>query len=438
MAYNPFQKRLGETLQPEDFQTLITQQVSEGYYIEYKREMPNKTKIARSLASLANTYGGWYIVGMETNEHNVATAVPGFNCTSCHDPISVVRDLAKHYIDPVPIFFPQAVILNTENLVLAIYVPDNQETPFITKDGRIYRRTYDSSDPIPEASRYALDQLVERGREVSQQFARFSQDERSFSEAEDDGWLKIYISPYPLGSIQRPTLLSTSVISDLLEVSKKPIQFSFFNSKSNISGNIKFNAAYPTSNSVIFRQTSIQNEAFNSLTIELDNVGRARIFIPLQRVKFQEHRFSDIRSSTVRQQIMNRLKENGERKETYLNFFDIGKTWLIIVLLVHYYLDWLGIQTFLTGFQVAVELDDVWRYVPFYDCDSWGKQVEQFGLPVLMRSRIHIPPKEGSGYIVNIDSDLCFDLCVNTGLACGLPPEFFIDSLGQILEDAMT
>lgn len=121
MPYNPFDKPLGEALQAEDLQMLITRQVAEGYYIEYKREMSSTTKIARSLASLANTYGGWCIVGIETNQHNVATTVSGFDPTSCNDPISVVRELVKHHIDPIPIFFPQVVILGTGNLVLAIY-----------------------------------------------------------------------------------------------------------------------------------------------------------------------------------------------------------------------------------------------------------------------------------------------------------------------------
>ena len=161
MPYNPFDKPLGETLDANDLRVLVTRQVSEGYYVEYKREMPSTIKIGRSLASFANTYGGWFIVGIETNQFHIATIISGFNPTSCNDPISVVRDLVKHHIDPVPIFFPQIITLGTGNIVLAVYIPENQETPFITRDGRVYRRTYDSSDPVPETSRYTLDLLIE-------------------------------------------------------------------------------------------------------------------------------------------------------------------------------------------------------------------------------------------------------------------------------------
>lgn len=437
MTYNPFEKAVGESLQHEDLKILITRQVAEGYYIEYKREMPNSTKIARSLASLANTYGGWYIVGVETDEHNVATAVSGFSPTSCHDPISVVRDLVKHHIDPVPIFFPQVITLDTGNLVLTIYIPDRQETPFITKDGRLYRRTYDSSDPVPETSRYAIDQLVERGKEVSKRFTSFSKDERTFSKSEEDGWLKIYISPYPFGLIEHPDIFSESVLEDLLKASRKAIQFPLFDDpEMTISGNIEFNAAYPTPSSVVLRQTNIQNEAFNSLSIELDTFSRAKIFIPLQRVQLKEYSLSSIRSSIVRQQILNRFKVEGEKYNTDLNFFDIGKIWLVIAVLANYYLEWLGESKILTGFQVALELDGVWRHVPFYDFDSWGEHVERFGLPVLMKNYVRFPEEEGKGRIISVDNNLWIGLCLSVGLTCGLPPEFFASALGPVIIDA--
>ncbi|MBW4660973.1 MAG: ATP-binding protein [Drouetiella hepatica Uher 2000/2452] len=436
MSYNPFDKAVGEPLQPEDLQTLITRQVAEGYYVEYKGEMPNSTKIGRSLASLANTYGGWYIVGIKTDEHNVAAVVSGFDPASCHDPISVVRDLVKHHIDPVPVFFPQVITLDTGNLVLVVHIPDKQETPFITRDGRLYRRTHDSSDPIPESSRYAVDQLVERGKEVSKQFARFSKDDRTFSNAEEDGWLKIYISPYPLGLTDHPDVRSKSVIEGLLKASEKAIQIPLFSNPeaTTISGNIAFNAAHPTPSSVVLRLTNIQNEAFHSLTMELDSLGRAKIFIPLSQIELQD--FSKIRSPIVRQQILDRLEIKGGRHHTSLKFFNVGTIWLTIAFLANYYLEWLGETTSLTDFQVALELNGVWRHVPFYDFDSWGEHVQQLGLPVLMRDYVRFPKDEEKGLFIGTEDTLWLHLCLNFGLACGLPPEFFANSIGTVITDA--
>src|SRR5437016_5394889 len=105
MAYNPFDKPVREPLDARDLQQLVERSVAEGYYVEFKREPPSNDKIGHSLASLANSYGGWYIVGVETDEHNIAKDICGFDTGHIPDPISKVRDIARSHIDPTPVFF---------------------------------------------------------------------------------------------------------------------------------------------------------------------------------------------------------------------------------------------------------------------------------------------------------------------------------------------
>jgi hypothetical protein len=440
MIYNPFEKTINELIQEVDLEILVTNQIAEGYYIEYKREIPkDKLKIARSLASLANTYGGWYIVGVETDKHNVATAISGFTPESCHDPISVIRDLVKHYINPVPILFPKVITLGNGNFVLIVYIPDQQETPFVTKDGRTYRRTHDSSDPVPEADRYTLDRLFERGREVSRQFTNFSRDERTFSQAEKDAWLKIYIAPYPTGSPKFSFLFSESTLENLLAASKKPIKIPLFDSfeKPIISGHLELNTACTTPTSIILRQTNIEYEAFNSLSIEIDRLGRAKIFIPLQPIQFMQDILSEIRSPVVYKHIFNRVKSDHEESNILLKFFNIGTTWLLVATLVNFYLEeCLNTSTTFTEFQVNLEFDGVWRYVPFYDIDLWGEHVDRFGLPVIMQDYIRFYEEGEKVRIVESRDRLWVYLCHNIGLACGLPSEFLVSAFASVLIDA--
>ena len=58
MPFNPFKKSIREPLTPEDLEMLIIDSVSEGYFVEYKGFLPVSKKIAKSIASFANTYGG--------------------------------------------------------------------------------------------------------------------------------------------------------------------------------------------------------------------------------------------------------------------------------------------------------------------------------------------------------------------------------------------
>src|SRR5688500_3044857 len=107
MPFNPFDKPIVSPLTGVDLDHLISQSVSEGYPVEFKRELPSAHKIAKSLASFANTHGGWFIVGVVTSEHNVAREIRGFDLNAVPDPISVIRDAARVGVDPPPFFFGQ-------------------------------------------------------------------------------------------------------------------------------------------------------------------------------------------------------------------------------------------------------------------------------------------------------------------------------------------
>jgi len=55
VEYTPFTKILRDV---EAIDLVALRQAVEGWYVEYKREVPNATSIAKSLSSFANTYGG--------------------------------------------------------------------------------------------------------------------------------------------------------------------------------------------------------------------------------------------------------------------------------------------------------------------------------------------------------------------------------------------
>src|SRR5260370_35736646 len=151
MRFSHVKKSLRQCLTPDDLQVLGSDSVSEGYFVEYKGILPAATKIAKSIASFANTYGGWYIVGVTTDGHHVAQRIPGFSLDDCHDPIASLRDSIRSGVDPVPVFFPQVVTLAPKRALLAVYVPGEQDTTFITTSGCTCLRVSDRSDPLPEA-----------------------------------------------------------------------------------------------------------------------------------------------------------------------------------------------------------------------------------------------------------------------------------------------
>lgn len=443
MPFNPFDKPLGDALSVDDLQKLVGRQVAEGYYVEYKRELPANLKIGRSVASLANTYGGWYIVGVKTDGHNVATDVCGFDLAACPDPIAKVREVIKTHISPTPVFFAQVVTLAGGQAVLVIYVPEDQDTPFISSDGRIYRRIHDSSDPIAENDRHAVDRLVDRGRESQQAFGRFCVDERTFSEAEgkdNTRWLGIYLMPYPAGVVEfKSEMWSVDAINQLLELSRSPTEYVL--EAENIgkhvgTGALPFTIGQLTHRSIILQQVEQSNIGRNSLSMEFYFDGRAKIFLPLEDVQpitqaqggWQAA--SWVASTEVRQVLEQYLAHD---PNTYgvelLRFFNVEKFWASIAILVNLYRRWLGEQPVLSDFKLALTLKGVWRSAPFMDIDEWAAQVRKIGMPVVRSDRILIPENIGQGLIMANNNWLWLKVVGALGGALGLSTELFVQSL---------
>ncbi|RLI51830.1 MAG: hypothetical protein DRP09_18825 [Candidatus Thorarchaeota archaeon] len=425
MAYNPFDKPIQE-LDIKDVNKLIDDEVAEGYKIEYKSEFQSNSKIAKSIASFANSYGGWYFVGVEADKtRNVATNICGFSLASVPDPIAKVRDVIKSHIDPVPMFYSQLVKLEQGQAVLVIHIPDNQETPFITRDGRIYRRLSDSSTPVPETDRYAVDRLVDRGKEIAKRFERFCQDERFFCQAEENqGWVNVFLSPYPLGTIRKFDMLSSEGIEKLLHLSQNPIKIHLEDVEFG-TGNLPLDSGQLAFGSVVLRQVTPCNAAFNSLTVEFFLNGRAKFFIPLQYISlFREQNTENLKSSKAKHTLKEIWKGDRDFGTLSLRFFDIVDLWLAVLNLVNFYQEWLGIPQ--TDFRVALVLENVRRSVPFCDTDQWGDHVQKFGLPVLNKDSSRFPE---TSWMARGNTPLWIQICPVIGMGFGLPPSFFPSSL---------
>lgn len=438
MPYNPFDKKPHDRLTSDDMKKLIERQVAEGYYVEYKGDtFPANTKIGHSIGSFANTYGGWYIVGVRTDAHNVAIDVCGFELATYPDPISKVREVVKSHLDPVPVFFPQVVDIGGGRAALVVYIPPDQEMPFISKDGRIYRRVHDSSDPVPETSRYAVDRLYEEGKRAAKRFERFCRDERILSKAEEEdiSWLNIYLSPHPLGVVEKFSMDTASEVEDVLRMSQAPYSIPVGGAET-LQGHLPFNAAQPTLSSVILQQIEPSKVAFNSLSVELFSNGRAKFLIPLQFVpELARKNLSNVESPEARDALQALFDTDHEDNVQYLRFFDAGKLMMLLVVLMGFYKHWLGDDSPVTDVKAAIEIENAWRVVPFSDDDEWGRHVKRLGLPVMKTGGTRIPLEPGKGFVFSLKEAKYVgqELGEIVGLAFGLPEELAPYALQRII-----
>jgi|GEM_PF-7005316 len=164
--YNPFEKPLHE-VDFEDLESLGENHVSEGYYVEYKRSIPGSQpgySVAKVIASFANTYGGWFFLGITESFNNEAGAPIGISLSDYPQPKETIRQWVRTQVDPNP-DFESHLVQNPEFedfAVVVILVPESNHTPHILADGVIYRRSGEESNPIePETERWVLDRLYE-------------------------------------------------------------------------------------------------------------------------------------------------------------------------------------------------------------------------------------------------------------------------------------
>ena len=435
MAFSPFKKSLRESLTPEDLQLLVADSVSEGYFVEFKRILPAPTKIAKSIASFANTYGGWYIVGVTTDGHNVAQRITGFSLDEHHDPIATLRESIRSGIDPVPVFFPQMVTLALQHAVLVVYIPGEQDTPFITKDGCIYRRVSDRSDPVGEAQRSAVDRLMEQGRDRARAFQQFCQDPRTLSQAESSTpWVNVFVSPYPLGMIDKVEVTSQDGLERLLKRSREPIPLVTAEGKETpLLGNIPFQQGRAMASSVFLKQINPNAHQItqNGLSVEFFEDSRARFFIPLRTIRILngESVVSEVRSRQVRTVLEDYLRQDND---LYLaKFFDLTTLWQAALGLANFYLDWVKDDlSLIQSFRVSVRGNGLWRTVAFVDDDRWAEHARTFHLPIMANDKVDIPEESGTGAMIDIDespASLWGALLQIIGMMFGLPVETLQD-----------
>lgn len=189
-AYSPFNKAIRDT-EIGDLSAL--KQAAEGWYIEYKREVPNASSIAKSLSAFANTYGGWLFIGVEeeSKENPVAGAFPGISRAEVDAALQRMRKSAADLINPTPYFETkvmwgpaQELRLLEDRCIICAWVPQSINAPHVHKSGVIYRRVSDASEPRAESDRFVLDQLWRRAEDAKRRHKEWHDRDPEFSEQE--------------------------------------------------------------------------------------------------------------------------------------------------------------------------------------------------------------------------------------------------------------
>jgi predicted HTH transcriptional regulator len=99
---------------------LISQ--GEGERLEFKKKTTHPTRIARTLASLANTHGGQVLVGVDDDGRVVGVR-------DAEEEMFVLREAAAHYIDPPLTLSFREIEVEDDLIVLIVDVAESINKP---------------------------------------------------------------------------------------------------------------------------------------------------------------------------------------------------------------------------------------------------------------------------------------------------------------------
>lgn len=430
--FSPFQASKLHGFKVEDIEWLHTSGVAEGMFVEYKSKVVDSRKIANSIASFANSYGGWYIVGIEADsKDNRPTAVTGISLTENRDPLSTIREAVKEYLDPTPVFYPELVILETGSAVAVICIPDRQNKPIVSKDGRIYRRIADASDPVFEKDRGIIDRLVEEGKAYDKRFDEFCTDDRTHCQGESkQPWLHVYIQPYP--DWAEPQLpYAESDLEALLKTLNETLEMPIWEDIS-LTGSIRFNSVRSTANSMIISSVAGERHDYNHLVMELFSTGWARLRVPLQSCSL--HLLAKDADSVETDDAREIIQTLANRDQVlHIGFIGAGNAVEVLLPMLAAYKKWLGDIPSGTSFNFRIGYDNMWRNAPFVDCQEWADFVSKCGFQVSLRDDFAHPPKYSHPLRVDADGKLSFMMAVATQalMGLGLPPSLAVHALAK-------
>lgn len=446
VTYNPFPVEI-DNLTSEHL--AILKDVAEGWYVEYKREIVSARSIAKSISAFANHYGGWLFYGVEEagDGSNTAGSFPGLDTTNLNLLIERIRNAVKDSIQPSPYYEykvlsgPCSLInLAKDRSIVTVQIPTGTNAPYVHRDGRIYRRVADSSDPKPETDRFILDQLWQRGQKARQQLDLLLSSELELSSREANVcYIDLFFLTDPLGTTQKKSQLTFDQFIELMSDTKVP------------DTNIVFDNFFMMSNGYVARQINA-NHPFNLvLTWRHYYDGSSRISLPISSQLIASLNKGDFFLQQYEQEtvIINLLRDY-KHQLGYL--LDLNMVMLTVMSFIKQ--QWqLMAQGGLNSLKLYVKtvINNTLKKVPFIDTETYIQFVKDYGFPVIQSSRAFAPPDTAFESLVtvpeldNLHDDIMNKDTINVVRAFipifvpilnafGLPNKVFWDSDESVIE----
>lgn len=363
----------------------------EGWHVDYKKSLVHDYgSLAKHVSSFANSYGGWLFFGVDQvrgNGHNTAGAFVGIPDSAVPDSLNRLRVAATQWVSP-PVYYSERVLAGpSEQLsvpagrsIVAVKIPQSDETPHIHKDGRIYRRKADSSEPESETNRVLLDQLWERRRnhDARQQALEEQQTSSAYFEP------RLTVCHLLLRPAHQQDAPNRHTFTDLIRL--------FTDKPPDGSLGLVFDHFQPIFNGVVARSVNRNPLDRPGITFRLDTACNAVVSFPLSSASLSgmpvETLRPFLRGYNQAQELQNLLRASPSDGLTIVDLnFLVFQLWGALAV----YLRLLSAAGLAPTGYVRGRVFNMKNRVPFLDVPAYTAQLQSHGIPFGLDADVWLP-----------------------------------------------
>jgi len=398
--FSPFDKPIND-IKPADL--AILRNVSEGWYVEYKQEEPKASTLAKSIAAFANTYGGWFFLGVqeESKENAVAGAFLGIERVAVDACLQRLRQSAADQLNPTPHFETKVLWgpipelgLAEDRAVICTWVSQSAAAPHVHKNGHIYRRVADSSEPRPENDRFVLDQLWRRGDELKRFHTDWAGRDPEFSKGENESpYVRLMLTPDPWR--QR----------DLWVDDEDQVRAALQKTPGVVAAT-PFDTVYTSAEGFVGRQLKGNAIGNMGVTWRLRRDLTSDVIIPLQMFESDGRKLREWLEGYEFAAPYISVLDRHRGHAGSVRIVDLNFLFALLIGVVEIQERLLKLANWSEPYHLKVKLLGAWRTVPFLDVPAVIERFDHHGLPMCLDRQISFPLISGPKNYVAISRHL--------------------------------
>ena len=328
-------------------------------------------------------------------DHTAHTAkdFPGVPTSAVAIELENIRNASKDLLRP-SVFYDHKVIdgpidlirLPPERFLIAIYIPQEPDTPYVHNDGRIYRRIADSSDPVPITDRTELDLLPQRREAALASLQTRVQRSPITSQAEED-------RPY----------IQLHILSDPYEIKGHRYQGDFQRFADTMKGPmLPFDNLFFSHEGLVARQVGGNDAYLRTVTWEFSLQCHSSVSIPINVYDLNALRTGYSASTTAEDSAKVVVRSGIDP----VRVLDLSRMLEVVYAVSVRHRRLAGEADVRGPFYVKCRLENVWRTIPYLDTPEFITHIDEFGLPLIQDSSVMVPAGPSMDGFVMLDEYL--------------------------------